>query len=300
MPTFQSFGSGFAQAAQPGLEILAQYRRDTEKAKAESAGARIYADYAHRQGIIDDETYAKFYKSSPQQQVGMLGSFIAIDAHNRQQSEQLDRDRRTALAFREYNRRLTESQFTPPSVVAPVTTATGEPLAYPLQTSPGQFTYRQPPDKLTPPTEQQQSEANAMGGRIIWTGDKYQFQQWPQGTGKPTKDPETGLWMQDGKVLPYNEQKDIEDLLAERAKAQQPKPTPAPGMATKVYQAIFGGGTPTPTPAPSATPAAAPIRVAPGAGRALTPQDQEALAWARNNPDDPRADAILAKLGITQ
>jgi hypothetical protein len=143
-------------------------------------------------------------------------------------------------------------------------------------------------------SEQQQAEARA--ANKIWLNS-------PKGpvlvdrpsTGRPTKDPNTGLWIgEDGKPLSEGLQTLIGDLETERAKAQQPQPTPAPSIWSK----IFGGGTPsaTPTPGPSATPGQ--IQVVQGAGNALTPQDQEALAWARNHPDDPRADAILAKLGI--
>jgi hypothetical protein len=30
----------------------------------------------------------------------------------------------------------------------------------------------------------------------------------------------------------------------------------------------------------------------------MTPQDQQAMAWAKANPQDPRAKAILQKLGV--
>lgn len=36
----------------------------------------------------------------------------------------------------------------------------------------------------------------------------------------------------------------------------------------------------------------------PQAPRQMTPQDQQALQWARSNPQDPRAQAILKKLGV--
>lgn len=56
----------------------------------------------------------------------------------------------------------------------------------------------------------------------------------------------------------------------------------------------------TPSPAPArATPApvAAPAPV-PHVPRVMSPQDQQALQWAQANPNDPRAAAIRAKLGI--
>jgi hypothetical protein len=60
----------------------------------------------------------------------------------------------------------------------------------------------------------------------------------------------------------------------------------------------------TPLPAgPSAPPPAQTqpptnMQLAPGYGQAISDEDQQALAWARANPDDPRAAAILKKLGI--
>lgn len=50
------------------------------------------------------------------------------------------------------------------------------------------------------------------------------------------------------------------------------------------------GVAPTPAPAPVVAPAPA--------SRVLTPRDQAALDWAKANPNDPRAAAIKAKLGI--
>jgi hypothetical protein len=53
--------------------------------------------------------------------------------------------------------------------------------------------------------------------------------------------------------------------------------------------------------APAARPAASPLSsatpAAPSAAPQLTEEDQQALAWARANPADPRAAAILSRLG---
>jgi hypothetical protein len=95
----------------------------------------------------------------------------------------------------------------------------------------------------------------------------------------------------------------------QREGAATPRPTPSPSptatpepgspeapLPGSVLSRLFGGGRATPTPMPS------PIIVpgGPAAARPLTPQDQDALDWVRRNPNDPRAAAILAKLGITR
>lgn len=49
---------------------------------------------------------------------------------------------------------------------------------------------------------------------------------------------------------------------------------------------------------PQPLPQVVPPQAAPQAPRQMTPQDQQALQWAKSNPQDPRARAILQKLGV--
>jgi hypothetical protein len=158
----------------------------------------------------------------------------------------------------------------------------------------------------------------------IETGDKLPFYSVPTGKkqsqiiGAPGEgdirlDRETGLYQQwNGKAyvtLPQPIQMQIRfNKMREQGQGgvtptptPSPTPTPEPGspeapLPGSVLSRLFGGGRATPTPMPS------PIIVpgGPATARPLTPQDQDALDWVRRNPNDPRAAAILAKLGITR
>jgi hypothetical protein len=282
--------SAVGSAGDDFLRGLLERRRrqdEAEKAAGEARGAQATADLLYKNKIWDAEQYQKFNQAPLKQKAAMVGTLV--------------NNYHLSLLQNEENRRAAEAAWTPPPEAQ--TAATWSNKQY-LPQGPGKYGLVDYTATTQPPTEQQQREASYTGGRIIWDGEKYSYHQYPTTdvTGPPTKDPQTGLWLQDGKPLPEPIQQRIEDLQAERAKAAQPQPTPQPGYLSNVYHAIFGGGTPaaTPTPVPSETPATTQMQLAPGAGNAITQRDQDALKWARENPDDPRADAILAKLGITQ
>jgi hypothetical protein len=84
-----------------------------------------------------------------------------------------------------------------------------------------------------------------------------------------------------------------------------PSPTPSGTPLDQIIQQM--SPTPTGTPAQTATPSGTPLdqivkkiteSSKTGAKKTLTPKDRDALDWARKNPTDPRAKAILAKLGM--
>jgi hypothetical protein len=116
---------------------------------------------------------------------------------------------------------------------------------------------------------------------------------------KPAPDPRTA-WMAEVK------QNSLDDILRQIGVVQgeistgnrRPGPDWLPGFTTPYAEqlqklearrnALTAGAAPA-----SATPSG-PVR----APTTLSPQDQQALTWARSNSDDPRAAKILAKLGF--
>jgi hypothetical protein len=74
------------------------------------------------------------------------------------------------------------------------------------------------------------------------------------------------------------------------AAAPSPTPTPSPAPGT--------GTLPQDLTSPPLVGATGATGVAPGYGVQLSPQDQQALDWAKAHPSDPRSAKILAKLGI--
>jgi hypothetical protein len=126
------------------------------------------------------------------------------------------------------------------------------------------------------------------GGAIQLDENGVPYKVGPKGVKVPLTSQEASAMMQMGIKLPGQQTGDVPDA-----------PSGASDV-TKILNYImgaFGGGgiggpTRSATPTPTMTPEAR--------GPQLAPQDQQALAWARANPGDPRAAAILRKLGITQ
>jgi hypothetical protein len=382
MPTNYDWGSGWAR----GIETATSAIADWQKQKSESEGHKILADYALQTGVATPEKYAEYLKAPPAKQNAMLGSWVAIQHAKQQEGEALDRDRRTRLAFQQYNQQLEQQQyernfrpsastvavptgrqispfgaaqaggglgvpyapdytvpetdqytaiatsprgtfdiqpppFKPPTTIQPIRSAdTGQIVGYPLPTGRGSVTYREgdigegaggEPPKVTrlhdpdtnaalpyysvrlPGTKQHQIVGAPDEGGVRLNPETNLYEQW---NGK--------TWVALSQALQM--QIRMEKMRQQRQGGGAPTPTPSPTATPEpgspdaplpgsVISRLFGGGRATPTPMPS------PVVVPGGpAGGPLTPQDQEALAWASANPNDPRAAAIFAKLGIAR
>jgi hypothetical protein len=226
-PYFANPYQGIGQGINTAASAIADAITEARKAHEQAAGFQILADQALASGVITHDQYATALRGSDSQKNAMIGTIIRAQAFQNARSEQLDRDRRIRLEYQKYAHGLAQEQFTPPSVVAPVTSPTGEPLAYPLQTSPGQFTYKAP-DRASP-----------MMGQIYYHPD----------TGKAI-----GVYDENGRVQFYPQPNPMETMIASMygintpggAPAVDLRPTPSPAGVT---------GQPAPSGQPQPSPA---------------------------------------------
>jgi hypothetical protein len=175
MPTYGRFADpyqGIGQGMSTAASAIADAITEARKAKEGAAGAQILADQALQSGAITHDQYAKFVNGSATQKNAMTGAFIHAMTYQNAQSEALDRDRRTRLAFQQYNQQLGQQQYernwTPPATVNPVTDPAGNVLAFPLPTGPGGGVTYKPPQQDGPIVDDQGNViAWQQGGHII-------------------------------------------------------------------------------------------------------------------------------------
>jgi hypothetical protein len=256
--TFQPrIGAGLAQGAQGFSQgwILGQAKRK-EAEEAEGANA-IILDYAKKRGMMNDEQQAKFIAASAAQKKGMIGGLLQKftlenqEAVRKQQAEQIAISRgHLDVARKQAEREVKAAEFIPSTTTTPVTDpTTGKVLMHRVQTSPGQYTYKDV-EALNAANEVViepfMFQGQSIPGKTIVRskhGKDFQIVDISPEGGLDIKiDPDTGLafFMNKGsKVLVPPEQ--IE--MARRMRARnQPAGTPAPAPAA-------------PAAAPAATPA---------------------------------------------
>lgn len=314
-----SFGSSVGQGI---AEAAAQLRKDQEAKGADD----IILQYAKANQMLPPEAESKYLTGNISTKNGIVAGLVRKFALDMQQQQLKSLQEERAAQSQERLQKAAAFNFTPRMVTLPSPTdAQGFPFAQPVnqaqavprpgvqlvETQKGKFEVAPGAEgadsvpQVEPFVDPTTGQPVPGWGIARMKGSK-QFQVVPfgsQGGVQIELDPQTGIpFYRDNKGNPHplNTQQIMSGKMLAPPPPQAQSGSNTMNAIKSAWDAIgsIGGGDVTPTPAPVATPGQ--VSVAPTYGVRLSDQDQQALAWAKSNPKDPRSAKILAKLGLTQ